>query len=142
MKMNRLPEFTRPVALASLAIAALAFTGAAHAQFKAAGDDGIAASPRVRQALNERRASAAPAAVAAPAMACPNCADVTVVEPNRQAKGAEVLAGTATKTITRHACAACDTRLTVVGEGKARHTVASHRCTADVPNNATCCASN
>ena len=41
-----------------------------------------------------------------------------------------------------YTCTACETKLTVVGEGKAKHTVATHKCAADVPNPATCCASN
>jgi len=76
------------------------------------------------------------------AMACPKCADVKTTEVNRQAKGGEVLAGTNTKTVARHTCTACTTRLATVGEGKAKHTVATHSCGADVPNPATCCAMN
>jgi hypothetical protein len=122
--------------MVSAALAALALTTAAIA------GDGIAASPKVRQILNERKASTTPMVAAAPAMACPKCADVRTTEVNREAKGATVLAGAATKIVTRHTCAGCEVKLTTVGEGKAKHTVAAHKCTAEVPNNLACCASN
>jgi len=138
MKTNRSPK----IALAAVALAALALASTASAQYKAVGDDGIAASPKVRQMLNERKASATPAVAIVPAMACPKCADVLVTEVNRQAKGGQVLAGTATQKVAKHTCTACETKLTVIGEGKVKHTVATHKCTAEVPNNLTCCTSN
>ena len=138
MKTNRSPK----IALAAVALAALALASTASAQYKAVGDDGIAASPKVRQMLNERKASATPAVAIVPAMACPKCADVLVTEVNRQAKGGQVLAGTATQKVVKHNCSACETKLTVVGEGKARHTAATHKCAADLPNPTTCCAMN
>jgi hypothetical protein len=138
MKTNHSPK----IAFAAVALAALAFAGTAGAQSITVGDDGIAASPKVRQMLNERKACATPAVVAFPAMACPECADVFTTQVDRQAKGGQVLAGTATQKVAKHTCSACQTRLTVVGEGKARHMVATHKCDADVPNQATCCAVN
>ena len=65
------------IALSAVALAALAFTGTARAQYKPGGDDGIAASPKVRQLLSERNASITPALVVAPAMACPKCSEVS-----------------------------------------------------------------
>ena len=138
MKTNR----SSKIAFAAVALVALAFITTASAQYKAVGADGIAASPKVRQMLNERKASTAHALAVAPAMACPKCADVLTTEVNPQAKGGEVLTGAATKKVAKHTCTACETKLTVVGEGKARHTVATHKCSADVPNPATCCAMN
>jgi hypothetical protein len=137
MKTNRLLEIARPITLAAIAIAALSFTTDASAD-----DRGIAASPKVRQMLNERMASTRPPVAAVPDMACPKCADVLITEVNRQAKGGQVLAGTATQKVAKHTCTACETKLTVAGEGKAKHTVATHKCVADVPNPATCCASS
>src|SRR5947207_2823934 len=64
MKTNRSPK----IALAVVALAALAFASTASAQYKPVGDDGIAASPKVRQMLNERKASATPAVAVVPAM--------------------------------------------------------------------------
>ena len=138
MKTNLSPK----IALAAVALTALTFVGTASAQFKPVGDDGIAASPRVRQMLNERKSSATPSVAALPGMACPKCADVLTTEANRQAKGGQVLARTATQKVVKHTCTACDTKLTVAGEGKAKHTVATHKCAAEVPNPATCCAMN
>jgi hypothetical protein len=122
------------------AIAAFALVGAANAQYKAVGDDGIAASPKVRQALNERAASASIATAKVETMACPKCKDVAVTEVNRQAKGAEIMTGAANKTVNKHTCGGCDTKLDVVGTGKGKTTVATHTCTAPVANNRTCCA--
>ena len=138
MKTNLSPK----IALATIALAALAFAGTASAQYAPAANDGIAASPKVRQMLNERNASATPAATAVPTMACPKCADILTTEVNSHAKAGQVLAGTATQEVVRHTCTACQTTLTVVGQGKARHTVASHKCSADVPNPTNCCAMN
>jgi hypothetical protein len=129
-----------PLMVATLA--ALAFTTAANAQYQAVGDDGIAASPKVRQMLNERNAVANPGVAVLPAMGCPKCADVKITTVNPFAKGGQFLAGTATITAVKHTCTACTTSLTVTGEGKAKHTVATHTCTAGVPNPATCCAMN
>ena len=117
------------------------FASPASAQYKPVGDDGIAASPKVRQMLNERNASTAPP-LASPAMACPKCADVLTTVGNPHAKAGQVLAGTATQKVIRHTCTACQTTMTVVGQGKARHTVATHKCSADVLNPTNCCAMN
>ena len=130
----------RSSCLALATIAVLALASAANAQYKSVGYDGIAASPKVRQMLNERKASATTATAAAPAMACPKCADAQATETNRQAKGAELLAGAATKVVVKHSCTGCEVNWTVVGEGKAKHSVGTHKCTADVPNNLVCCA--
>lgn len=141
--MNRILLIVRSSKLLATtsAITALAFITIANAQNPPQGDDGITASPKVRQALNERKAVANPAMATASAMTCPKCADVLTTQPKRQAKGAEVLVGAKTTEI-RHACAGCETQWTVVGESKAKHSVATHKCSADVPNNKTCCAAN
>jgi len=138
MKTNRSPK----IALAAVVLAALAFASTASAQYKPVGDDGIAASPKLRQVLIERKAAATPVVATVPAMACPKCADVLTSEVTRQAKGGQVLAGMASQNVAKHTCLACETKLTFVGEGKAKHQVATHKCSADVPNRATCCASN
>src|SRR5262249_41207930 len=65
MKTIRIPL------MVATALAALAFTTAANAQYNPIDGDGIAASPKVRQMLNERKASAVPAVAVTPAMACP-----------------------------------------------------------------------
>ena len=50
--------------VAGAALGLLASAGQANAQYQAVGDDGIAASPKVRQMLNERRARTSSIAVA------------------------------------------------------------------------------
>ena len=133
---------TRILSVLATAFAALTLVSAANAQYKPAGDDGIAASPKLRQQLNERKASATHAVAVAPAMACPMCKDVKTTELNPLAKGGQVLAGTNTKIVIKHTCTACSTTFAVAGQGKAKHTVATHTCGANVPNPATCCAMN
>jgi hypothetical protein len=108
--------------------------------YRAVGDDGIAASPKVRQMLNERHASVGTATAAAPAMACPKCADVQTTKVSPQAKGAEIMTG-AKQVSFMHTCAGCETKLTVADEGKAKHQVATHKCAAETPSNSNCCAS-
>ncbi len=56
MKINR-------ILFAGAIAAILSFAGQARAQYKINEDDGIAASPKVRQMLNERKASQAAAAL-------------------------------------------------------------------------------
>ena len=119
------------------AVAALTFASAAYGGYNPVG---ITASPRLRQMLNERPASVGIAAVAAPAMTCPKCADVRTVKVSPQVKGSEIMMGVKQVSY-RHACVGCDTKLNVVGEGKAKHQVATHKCTAEAPNNLACCAS-
>jgi hypothetical protein len=78
------------LALASLTVIAALSVSAARAQYRAVGDDGIAASPKVRQVLNAYSGSAtktpAPVMVAccsapvrqelpAPGPCCGNCQD-------------------------------------------------------------------
>jgi hypothetical protein len=129
-------------AVAGLTLATAAFatpTFAADTQYKAVGNDGIAASPKVRQALNATAASTTSTTAKVVAMACPKCTDISVAASSRQAKGAEILAG-ATKVVAKHTCAGCDSSLSVVGTGKSMHTVATHKCTANVANNRICCS--
>src|SRR5689334_8474171 len=108
--MNR-----KSLLVAGLCALTVSFATAVHAQYKPAGDDGIAASPKVRQMLNERKASTAPVATPLSSMACPKCADIRTTEVNRQAKGAEILAGAATKTVMKHTCTDCSTKISTVG---------------------------
>ena len=121
------------------AVAALTFATAAYAGYNPMGADGITASPRLRQTLNERHTSVAAATPASPAMTCPKCADARTAKVSPQAKGSEVMMGVKQVSYS-HACPGCDTKFTVAGEGKAKHQVAAHNCTAETPNNLSCCA--
>jgi len=129
MKTDLLPAIAAAIAALTLATSAFAV------------DDGIAAPPRVRQMLNERELANSPSVAARPAMSCPKCADVRIVKVNRPAKGAEILMG-ANQVAYTHACTACETKMTLVGEGKAKHVVATHSCSLAIASNPTCCASN
>ena len=143
MKTNRLPSALRRTTLVLAAIATLAIASATNAQTKPANGDGIVASPKVRQMLNERPKSAATNPLTAPPMVCPKCVDVWATKANPQAKGAEVLVGAATKLVAKHTCSNCETSWTVVGEGKTKHSVATHKCSADrATNNFACCDLN
>ena len=122
------------------AVAALTIASAAYGGYNPVGADGITAAPRLRQMLNERPASVNTAAAVAPAMTCPKCAEVRTVKVSPQAKGSEIMMGVKQVSY-RHACVDCVTKLTVVGEGKAKHLVATHNCTAKIANNLDCCAS-
>ena len=121
------------------AVAALAFATAAYGGYTPVGADGITASPRLRQMLNERPASVGTAAAAAPTMTCPKCADVPTVKVSPQAKGSEIMMGVKQVSY-RHACNACETKFNVVGKGKTKHLFATHNCTAKIANNLDCCA--
>jgi hypothetical protein len=124
---------------ATVTVATFALAGAANALSQAVGDDGIAASPKVRQALNEKAASAMIATAKVAAMACPKCTDVSVIEPNKEAKGGQILMGAATKGVAKHNCGGCDTKLDVVGTGKATRTVPTHTCAAPAVKTLNCC---
>jgi hypothetical protein len=145
MKTNRLTSALRATSLVltATAIATLALASAANAQTKPANGDGIAASPKVRQLLNERPKPAAIYASIAPAMACPKCIDVWTTKANPQAKGAEVLVAAATRLVAKHSCNGCETSWAVVGGGKTKHSIATHKCSAEpATNNFACCDLN
>jgi hypothetical protein len=130
MKRNLLTTFAS-------AAAALTLTTAAYARYLPVSDDGIAASPRARQMLNARTASAW---VTPPAPACAKCVDVRSSKLLPQAKGVGALLGTQQVSYI-HGCASCDTKLTVAGEGKAKQQVATHTCSMDAASTGGCCAS-
>jgi hypothetical protein len=122
-------------------VAALTMVTQANAQRQLGGDDGIAASAKVRAQIEERKASLNTAVVAPAKMACPKCKDALVTVPAQNVKGAQLLAasGVATQTISRHLCNGCETTLSVTGTGKAKQTVATHSCTGCGAEVASCC---
>lgn len=134
--MNETKETNMKINLLSAIAATVATLTIATAAYAA---DGIAASPKVRQALSERNASA-PATMSVPTMACEKCTDIRTSKQSPQAKGAETTMGVKQVTTT-HGCASCSTKLTVAGEGKAKHQVASHTCSMQTASaNSNCCA--
>lgn len=126
-------------------IALFSFGGPLQAQYKAVGDDGIAASPRLRERLDEykRNHSPAPATVETPKMACPKCTNFTFATRDLEPKGlgARTLmaGGTPMKRVTSHNCTGCGTDWKVVGHGKAKQSVATHKCTSCGSEDLACC---
>lgn len=124
-------------------IAMLMSAGAAQAQYKAVGDDGIAASPKLRERLDEYKRNHSPAPVPAEmaAMLCAKCTDFTFAVRDLEPKGlgARTLmaGGPPMKWITSHNCRGCGTRWTITGVGKAKQAIAVHTCTETA--DASCC---
>ena len=67
---------------------------------------------------------------------CAACTDSMVSVVDKGTKGPNHLV---TK-VSRHNCAACDTKIVTQGTGKAKHDVAIHNCSGDTK--AACCAMN
>ena len=88
------------------------------------------------------KASRAPAAVVQVSSSvttlhlCPTCTDSFVTTVDKGTKGPNH----AVTKVVRHNCAACSTKITTAGTGKAKHSAAIHTCGADVK--AACCAIN
>ncbi len=78
--------------------------------------------------------SVAPETKAAPATAaknCANCNESVVSVPDRDSKGGGknlTIPGAATKLVLQHGCNACKTDWSVKGGGKAKVSVATHKC--------------
>jgi uncharacterized protein YbaR (Trm112 family) len=119
-------------------IALFSFASPAQAQNKAVGDDGIAASPKVRSMMMKPITS--PADVAAlkdgdmVAMACPKCKTIMVTHVNTEKGHIK----TAT-TVPEDVCPGCEQKFTVVGEGKGKHSVVTHVCKQCGSTDAFCC---
>jgi hypothetical protein len=123
------------------------FIAQAKAQNPAVGKDGIAASPKVRQALEERERSTmvmtpitSPADVAGLkdgdmiAMACPKCKTITVTRINTEKGHIQT-----TTTGLEHLCPGCEQKFVVVGQGKGKHDVVKHVCKKCGSTDAFCC---
>jgi len=141
MKTTRINKTAR---LTGITIAVAMFAGLAQAQYKPTGDDGITASPRLRQMLNER--NRVPATQPAPSdykpMSCAKCKDVWVSSVDSFAKPAKVMMSGFKPTVTtaKHLCNGCDTRITVTGLSKAtRRNVALHKCSSCGAETLACC---
>ena len=125
------------------AIALSLSAGVVQAQYKTVGDDGVAASPKLRERLDEykRNHTPAPAPARTEAMLCAKCTDFTFAVRDLEPKGlgARTLmaGGPPMKWITSHNCRGCGTKWTITGVGKAKQAVAIHTCTATA--DASCC---
>ena len=122
-------------ALAGIALSLLA--SSAQAQYKPTGDDGITASPKGRQFLDEYKRNHSPAPVPAevPAMACAKCKDKVTSRSDYSARGANK----PTIQVVTHLCDGCGTDWAVVGHGKAKQSVATHKCTSCGAESLACC---
>lgn len=145
--MKTLNKITRRVqgsglALAAILIATVISVVPANAQYNPTGDDGITASPKVRAQLNERKAKATPVAATEISMACAKCKDTWVAQADTNSKGlgARTLMGQTTRFVSQHLCVGCSTDLAAAGTGKAKHTVATHKCSSCGAENLACCS--
>jgi hypothetical protein len=125
------------VVAALAGVALFSFAGSVQAQYKPTGDDGITASPKLRQFLNEQTKyrSPAPAPAESPQMACPKCKDKVTQRIDYSARGANK----PTIRVVTHLCQGCGTDWKIVGEGRAKHAVATHKCVSCGTENLACC---
>ena len=146
--MKKVNEITRMIRGSGLALAAILIAGftavaPANAQYRPTGDDGITASPKLRQQLDERKARTTTlVATAVPSMACPKCKDTWVTQTDTNPKGlaARTLMGQTTKRVAQHLCAGCGVDWSVAGTGKGKHAVATHKCSGCGSENLACCS--
>ena len=122
------------------AVASLVFAGQVNAQYKTTGEDGIAASPKVRAFLTQKRAS--DAHVQMTSMTCPKCKDGFVSAADKDPKGlaARALMSAPSKLTARHLCDGCGVDWNVIGAGKAKQAVATHSCDGCGTGDLACCS--
>ena len=131
--------------LAACVIAVLASASHASAQYKPTDDDGVTASPKLRQFIDEyhRNHNPAPARVEIPQMACPKCTDFTWAIPDLEPRGLGsrtlMAGGTPMKWVTDHMCSRCGTQWETTGVGKAMKSDAIHICSRCGSTNLACC---
>ena len=122
---------------AALAGALFIIAGPAFAQYQPTGADGITASPKLRQVLDERhRNEAIPVQPEVAKMACPKCTDSVTMRVDYTARGANK----PTVPIVTHGCTGCENTIATTGIGKAATTVAIHKCTGCGAENLACCS--
>jgi hypothetical protein len=124
------------VCLASIGLFGLA--SPSQAQYKPTGDDGITASPKVRQTLNEiktRRQAEALKPGDAVAMVCAKCKSVMVHNVTTEKGHIKIM------TVgEKHTCPGCNSTITVVGTGKGKHDEVRHTCAKCGDDSVFCCA--
>lgn len=114
-------------------IALVSFTGLSHAQYAATGPDGITASPKLRQFLDDHKTVAGPTVKA---MSCAKCKNVIITRTDWTARGAIKT----TESVAKHLCPGCKTKVTTTGYGKAAQSISFHTCTqAGDAQTASCC---
>ena len=143
-KSMKTTRINTPARLTGLVIALALFAGVAgevKAQYKAVGDDGIAASPRLRQMLNDRKGSAATVSPTVASMPCPKCKDVWVTSVDSFAKPAKVMMSGFKPTVStvKHLCAGCETSIVRKGHGKQGKDEIVHVCRDGGAESLACC---
>ena len=90
--------------------------------------------------LEINRPDAAPAVQtdASTPMSCPKCKTEWSSRIDYTARGANK----PTVWVAKHLCEGCDTTIGVVGHGKSKHDVVTHKCSACGAPNAGCCATS
>lgn len=123
--------------IAALAgVAMCAFTSPVLAQYKPTGDDGITASPKLRERLDERhRNEAITAEPQIAKMPCPKCTNSVTTRVDYTARGANK----PTIQVVTHLCDGCETSITTAGTGKHASDVVSHKCTSCGAETLACC---
>jgi hypothetical protein len=132
-------NITKALIAALAGLALLSVASPVLAQDKTAGDDGIAASPKVRQMLTEIK-SRAEAESLKPgdsiAMVCTKCKSVMVHNVTTQKGHIQVM------TVgEKHLCPGCNTYITVVGVGHGAKNEVKHVCEKCGDDSVFCCAS-
>lgn len=93
--------------------------------------------------LNGGRVTAKSEVSSYTAMSCAKCKDelVRVRDPDSKGGARALLAGAAplSKSVSRHGCGGCGTDWNVVGHGKTKISVASHKCTSCGDASLACC---
>lgn len=124
---------------AGMAFVLFSFATPVQAQLKAVGDDdGIAASPKLRQHLNEIKTTKEAETLKpgdAIAMACAKCKSVMIHNVTMQKGHVKVM------TVgEKHLCPGCNSTITVVGTGKGKHDEVKHVCEKCGEDSVFCCA--
>lgn len=122
-------KITTTLMVATLGIAL--FAAAAYAQ---KGNDGITASPKLRETLNATTAIAAQPA-APTDHRCAMCKDEYTTRTDQTAKGALK----PTVLVLKHLCPGCETTASVQGQGKAAYNVVTHKCISNPAQTVSCC---
>jgi hypothetical protein len=118
---------TMMAAIVSMAL----FAGAAYAQYRTTADDGITASPKLRERIAAGAGISTQAAAPA-AHRCAMCKDEYTTRVDQTAKGVVKPA----VLFVKHLCPGCETTISVQGQGKATQNVVAHKCAAE---SASCC---
>jgi hypothetical protein len=98
-------------------------------------NNGIVASPKLREMMNYQGRTAAQPVAAAP-HSCPMCQDEYTTRVDTTAKG--VIKPTVT--VLTHLCPGCGTSVSVTGQGKTAQSEVTHKCATGGIEPANCCA--